>query len=134
MDDESTRWRKCCETLLMQRMLELKGISVRYKYRCALDCRFSNNALKVNPIHMTKRLMSNLRRLALQRISFSAAYRVISVPASFTSSEWVPFEVSATVGAVGACNAESVQRDSFSSFFNFLNVSSIFLLVALIFF
>ena len=132
-DDESTRWRERCETLLMRRMLELKGASVRHEDRCALDFRMGDNALKVTTIQMPKRPISHSQRLALPPIWVPAAYRVISVPAPLTAGAGVTFGVSATLGAVDACNAKSVRRESFSSFFNFLNLSSLFLLVALIF-
>ena len=59
MDDESTRWRERCETLLMQQMLELKGASVGHEYMRALDCRMSNNAIKNTAIKMPKRPMSH---------------------------------------------------------------------------
>ena len=131
-DDESTRWRERCETLLLQWMLELKGASVQHAYRCNLDCRMSNNALKVTPIQLPKRPMSQSWRMALPPIWVQAAHRVISVPAPLTAGSRVAFGVSATLGAVEACNTESVRRDSFRSFVNFLNLSSLFLLLVLI--
>ena len=128
-DDESTCWRERCETLLMWQMLELKVASVWHEYWCALDCRMSNNALKVTPIQLPKLPMIYSQWLALPPIWVPPAYRVISDPAPLTAGAGVAFGVSATMGSVDICNAKSVRRDSFS----FLNVSSLFLLVALIF-
>ena len=56
-DDRSMRCIERRETLLMRRTLELKGAIVRLEYWCALDCRMGNNALKVTPIQLPKRLM-----------------------------------------------------------------------------